>query len=64
MDRENTDIAESQAGFLNFLALPIFEAWEEFITREDEDYQVSVDYKVMTRCLRINIGFWEREMEH
>ena len=49
MDRNETNIAESQAGFLNFLALPIFEIWEDFINREDEDYAESVNYKIMTQ---------------
>jgi len=49
MDRDETNIAESQAGFLSFLAMPIFEVWEEFIDREDEDYAESVNYKIMSQ---------------
>ena len=60
-DRD-TSIADSQRGFLNVLALPLFEVWEEFIEQEDTENSDSAPHRIMTSQIHMNIDFWEREM--
>ena len=39
-DREKVIIPKAQVGFINFIALPLWEAWSEYISPDTETVQV------------------------
>lgn len=61
-DRETVVLAPSQKGFLNFLVMPLFDAFEMFIKQAKgvtEDDPALLPVKLIKR----NIKYWESEIE-
>lgn len=63
-DRENIVISRSQMGFLNFLAKPLFEVYEEFVLSNNEEADPDyLEIKITTRNIFNNLAYWEEEAQ-
>ncbi|CAG9327728.1 unnamed protein product [Blepharisma stoltei] len=63
-DRNNIVVSRSQMGFLNFLAKPLFECYEEFVINNNEGQdQDELEIKVCTNNIFNNLAYWEEEAQ-
>lgn len=51
-DRENTNVAKSQAGFLRHICLPLYEEWVKYLSSQDIE-------ETCLEQLRENLAYWE-----
>jgi hypothetical protein len=56
-------LSKSQKGFLSFLVLPLFEAYETFIGQGIDEQDEKL-YKIPVVHIRDNIAFWEAEIDN
>ncbi|CAG9322756.1 unnamed protein product [Blepharisma stoltei] len=63
-DRNNIVVSRSQMGFLNFLAKPLFECYEEFVVSNNEEQDKDdLEIKICTKNIFNNLAYWEEEAQ-